>query len=76
MSTKMDDNDRWKLAALFGETEWGPKTCGWSQLTSRLSNEQWMAVTTEATARVKGLPQDEPNDKDSQEVDLRAMLEL
>ena len=72
----MDDNGRRKLAASFGETEWGPKTRGWSQSTSRLSDEQWMAITTEATARVKGLPQDEPNDEGSQEVDLRAVLEL
>ena len=76
MSMKMDENGKHKLAALFGEMEWGPKARGWSQATSRLTAEQWRAITAEATIRSKKLPQDEANGDDATEVDPRAMLEL
>lgn len=76
MSTKMDENGKRKLAALFGEMEWGPKARGWSQSTSRLTTEQWRLITAEATIRSKKLPQDEANGEESPEVDPRATLEL
>lgn len=76
MSMKMDENGKRKLAALFGEMEWGPKARGWAQSTSRLTPEQWRSITTEATARGKKLPQDEANGEDIPEGDPRAVLEL
>ena len=76
MSMKMDKNGKRKLAAPFGEIEWGPKARGWSQATSRLSSEQWKAITAEATVRSKKLPQDDANGEDTMDVDPRAMLEL
>lgn len=76
MSMKMDDNGKRRLAAPFGEMEWGPKARGWSQATIRLTAEQWKAITTEATIRSKKLPQDEANGEDASEVDPRAVLEL
>jgi hypothetical protein len=62
----------------FGEMEWGPKARGWSQSTSRLTVEQWRAITAEATIRSKKLPQDDANGKDApgEVVDPCAMLEL
>jgi hypothetical protein len=47
---KMDNNGMHKLSALFGEMEWGPKACSWSQSMSRLSAEQWRIITVKATA--------------------------
>jgi hypothetical protein len=76
MSMKVDKNGKRKLAAPFGEMEWGPKARGWSQSTSRLSPEQWRAITAEATVRSKKLPQDEANGEDAPDVDPRAVLEL
>jgi hypothetical protein len=62
----------------FGEMEWGPKARRWSQSTSRLTVEQWRAITAEATICSKKLPQDDANGKDASEevVDPHAMLEL
>jgi hypothetical protein len=76
LSMKMDENGKRKLAALFGETEWGQKARGWSQSTNRLTAEQWKAITAEATVRSKKLPQDEAIGEDATEVDPRSMLEL
>jgi hypothetical protein len=75
MSMKMDENGKCKLAALFGEMEWGPKARGWSQSTYKLNAEQWRLITAEATQRSKNLPQDEANGEDT-EVDMRGMIEL
>ena len=72
----MDENGKRKLAALFGEMEWGPKAHGWSQSTSRLTPDQWRLITTDATACGKKLPQDEANGDDIPEVDLHVVLEL
>ena len=77
MSMKTDENGKRKLAALFGEMEWGSRARGWAQSTSRLDFEQWRAIDAEATARVKKLPQDEAAGEDIPlGVDPRAMLEL
>ena len=76
MSIKMDEKGKRKLAALFGEMEWGPKARGWLQSTIRLTAKQWRVITTEATAHSKMLPQDEAHGKDAAEVDPRAMLKL
>ena len=77
LSMKLDDNGKCRLAMPFGEMEWGPKARGWSQSTTRLTVEQWRAITAEATICSKKLPQDEANGKDAPaEVDPRAMLEL
>lgn len=76
MSMKTDENGKRKLAALFGEMEWGSKARGWAQSTSRLDLEQWMVIDAEATARVKKLAQDEAAGEDTPGVDPRAMLEL
>jgi hypothetical protein len=76
MSMKLDENGKCKLAALFGEMEWGPKARGWSMSTTRLTAEQWKVITAEATIRSKKLPQDEAVGKDALEVDPRAVLEL
>ena len=73
---KMDENGRRKLAAQFGEMEWGPKARGWSQSTKRLSAEQWRLIDADATVRSKKLPQDEANGEDGSEVDPRAVLDL
>ena len=72
----MDKNGKRKLAALFGEVEWGPKACGWSQATSRLTTEQWRLITAEATICSKRLPQDKANSEESLEIDPRATLKL
>ena len=76
MSMKMDENGKRKLAALFGEMEWGPKARRWSQSTSRLTAEQWRAITAEATIHSKKLLQDDANADEAGEVDPCAMLEL
>ncbi len=76
MSMKVDDNRRPKLLASFGEIEWGPKACSWSQSMSRLSAEQWRIITTEATTRSNKLAQGDPNGEDNREVDPCGMLEL
>jgi hypothetical protein len=73
---KMDENGKRKLAAQFGEMEWGPKARGWSQAASRLSIEQWRLIDAEATMRSKKLPQDEANGEDGSKIDPRAVLEL
>src|SRR5260370_42612765 len=62
-SMKTEDDGRPKLAALFGELEWGPKACGWSQSTSRLTSEQWRMITAEATARSRKFIQSKPTTK-------------
>jgi hypothetical protein len=76
MSIKTDENGKSKLAAVFGEAEWGSKTRAWSKATSRLTGEQWRAITAEATVRGKRLPQDDTNGEDAPDVDPRAVLEL
>lgn len=73
---KMDENGKRRLAAPFGETEWGSKARAWSQTTSRLNMDQWRLISTEATIRGKKLPQDEANGEDATDADPRAVLEL
>ncbi len=73
---KTEDDGRPKLAALFGELEWGPKARGWSQSTSRLTSEQWRMITAEATARSKKLIQSKAYSEETGEVDPHAVLEL
>jgi hypothetical protein len=77
MSVKMEENGKHKLAAPFGEMEWGPKARGWALTTIRLNSEQWRSITSEATVRGNMLPQDEANGgEDNLDVDPRAELEL
>jgi hypothetical protein len=71
-----DESGRRRLAAQFGEMEWGSKSRGWSQSTSRLNAEQWRLIDAEATIRSKKLPQDDANGEEGSEVDPRAVLDL
>lgn len=78
MSMRADENGKRKLAAPFGEMEWGAKVRAFSQSTSRLTVEQWRAITAEATACSKKLLHSGPeaNGEDIVDVDPRAMLDL
>ena len=65
-----------KLAAPFGESEWGTRACAYSSSAKRLEIEQWRLLISEATVHANLLPQDEANGEDGQESDPRAMLVL
>ena len=69
LSMKTDKNGKPKLVALFSDLEWGPKACGWSQATSRLTAEQWRQITAEATICGNMLPQDEASGDNIPDVD-------
>jgi hypothetical protein len=73
---KLDDNGKCRLSATFSEAEWGSKARGWAESTTRLTSDQWKAITTDAMARTKKLLLYEAGGEDTPDVDPRAVIEL
>ncbi|EDR05886.1 uncharacterized protein LACBIDRAFT_329357 [Laccaria bicolor S238N-H82] len=71
-----DEKGNKKTVQMFGESEWGEKSCSWISVATRLAPKDWASILAEANTRAGIFSADDDDDHDEDSVDPQTLVEL